>query len=923
MAKAPDGFMPLFLTGASQELFGCKCDEQVTAEKPMKLITIDLIRKDMQERAAVSDFSTCKAEMLSYKGVEVLIVYDVDFKYGSNFILALSEAAKNRYIEEDTAKIAVSAAATPTVAVGKDGQIIESVVEEPDDEPVVVVVPKPHSPWTLTCEKEIQEASAIPSRPPIRLLFSRRRRYFGAPMNLNDSNKDASLRIEFLNSVPPVNNADLEKKVEEKPLYRHCIMHTGIQAVPVQASQASQTSRLPAKNAIVQYTARTLDSGTDTGSSTEMDSAFQTMTTEVKKLLRGANAMMERALIENRLLNVFIDEYSHLRNPGEVPVIGHKDKGKLKEFQSFANPDTKGVPETVRAIAWNTTLYGVLAIACGAKRSFYDRITMSCKAVKSFVHIWALSDPLKAQLILSAPDDIFCVKFCPTNPFVLAGGCANGQVVIWDLTVHSKKLEHAAERSRHTSANKTINKIVSKHLDMQESVSQQHLDDDEEEDHPTDDFTHMTDAQKQDNTAPIVVPAMLTSIDHGHRCAITDLLWLPKGTDSISDIEISKSGRMVESTTTEAYQLLTCAADGTAFFWDIRSIPTSVVSDKDKNVATPNTPVPLKVLLKQADLVLRPLLKVGVVNEALTLDDGLTTFCINSTQHVINIANRALRELKENKAMASIAAVPTEPTSKFFLGTERGYLTFLDWKPPESDSGKLGVQTIDAFVQGHKGAIRSIRRSPFFPDIILTVGGNSVCIWTEKPNFNTKPLVEAFNPGGEMTAGEWSPTRPGVFFVARNNGSIDLWDLADSSSKPSLNTMISSPIALTCLLALECSRTTTTDRRGRENFLCVGDDAGKTCVLEIPPSFYVPISNEAVIIKKLFEVEEARIQYTLDRAVSRSMNTNTNRNEPVKAVDDHAQNRDILKKMIDTFKADEMKFLADMDLIKKAEKDDD
>ena len=45
------------------------------------------------------------------------------------------------------------------------------------------------------------------------------------------------------------------------------------------------------------------------------------------------------------------------------------------------------------------------------------------------------------QLLLEAPDDILCFKFMPTNPAIVAGGCINGQVVLWDISEHLERLK--------------------------------------------------------------------------------------------------------------------------------------------------------------------------------------------------------------------------------------------------------------------------------------------------------------------------------------------------------------------------------------------------------------------------------------------------------------------------------------------------
>ena len=35
--------------------------------------------------------------------------------------------------------------------------------------------------------------------------------------------------------------------------------------------------------------------------------------------------------------------------------------------------------------------------------------------------------------MLEAPDDIYSFAFNPNEPNILAGGCLNGQVVLWDI----------------------------------------------------------------------------------------------------------------------------------------------------------------------------------------------------------------------------------------------------------------------------------------------------------------------------------------------------------------------------------------------------------------------------------------------------------------------------------------------------------
>ena len=42
-----------------------------------------------------------------------------------------------------------------------------------------------------------------------------------------------------------------------------------------------------------------------------------------------------------------------------------------------------------------------------------------------------------------------------------------------------------------------------------------------------------------------------------------------------------------------------------------------------------------------------------------------------------------------------------------------------------------------------------------------------------------------------LSAGYWSPTRPSVFYIAKQDGSVDVWDLLDKTHEPSLTQSVS------------------------------------------------------------------------------------------------------------------------------------
>lgn len=60
----PEGIVPLFFSGKSQEIFECVADTDLTPDNPHKLIVKEKIVEDFKNRAAVSDFFPVKQKVL-------------------------------------------------------------------------------------------------------------------------------------------------------------------------------------------------------------------------------------------------------------------------------------------------------------------------------------------------------------------------------------------------------------------------------------------------------------------------------------------------------------------------------------------------------------------------------------------------------------------------------------------------------------------------------------------------------------------------------------------------------------------------------------------------------------------------------------------------------------------------------------------
>jgi dynein intermediate chain 2 len=108
--------------------------------------------------------------------------------------------------------------------------------------------------------------------------------------------------------------------------------------------------------------------------------------------------------------------------------------------------------------------------------------------------------------------------------------------------------------------------------------------------------------------------------------------------------------------------------------------------------------------------------------------------------------------------------------SKYLVGTEQGVVLLVNLKNRKQNNG------ITVFDQGpgkHHGPIYSIQRNLANSKCFLTVGDWTARIWME--DLKT-PIMTTKYHSSYLTAGCWSPIRPGVFFVTRMDGVVDIWD---------------------------------------------------------------------------------------------------------------------------------------------------
>ncbi|XP_075012286.1 dynein axonemal intermediate chain 3 isoform X4 [Calonectris borealis] len=788
---------PLVFTTKTQEIFNCRVDEDVTEENCFKLIKKEDIIQDLKTRATISDFHPVKKVVLEYPGEELLVVFDAKFQYGQNFYFVASEEAKENLLKP------------PETAEEKEEE--EEEEEENGEETLEVHPYKPpvHKPWiSLGSEKEVEEESVKDTVTKIKYMISRVRRKFGAPITFAD--KNASNVKDSYVECTSYQDKTFSIKMLEKDV--------GIQMVPKVREASTQTKWAYPKNAATQYFPRQL--------SNEEKEESQS-SEKLKEFLTSVHLRMEIALQQNEIMNAFFDDWKALAE--DESSSGGKPDVYLKAYQSFT--DLHHLRDrTISCVCWHPTIYGIIAASARKRLSYEEQVNLCDKSLlhQSVILFWSFFDPIHPQLILECPEDIYCFQFSPSDPNIIAGGCINGQVVLWDISQHEEKLQNAktvADGVKETAVN----------------------------------MPSLTQVQQSSTEPPLVRYYAVSSIEYSHKKPVTDIHWLP---DYFEDDRV---GATSENRAEICVQLVTCSPDSSVLFWDIPAtkLPEQPSSEKVKEKKVFYMPPDVPDTFKHLDLCWKPLTKINL--------------CESDTNREYSPIRISLRELhyhyKTSEKVQSVNTleVPAKespyremstPSSKnlkglenistdFSVGTEDGEIVYSNWKMEiDSDLAKPVSQKHTQKYAIHTETINTLQRSPFFKDIILSIGGRNFAIWKE--GVTNGPILQSSCSAGRYTAGQWSLTRPGVFFIGRDDGNIDIWDLLKKTHEISHFQNISESM-ITFISPWIAS--------AKQHFLAVSDDLGVLHVLEICQTLSDPSRNEHANVLDYFEREVKYLKY--------------------------------------------------------------
>ncbi|CAH2310444.1 WD repeat-containing 63 [Pelobates cultripes] len=403
-AGHPDYIIPLVLTSKTQEIFNCKVDEDITPDKPFKLLKKDEILNDIKARAAVSDFHPFKALVVEYPGEQILLVLDGEFKYGQNFYLVSTEEAKESILH-------------PPEGTTDEDEGDEELFDEYVPRPLIL------KPWiSLGSELEIEEESVNERQPKIKYLISRIHREFGSPVTFGDRNA-SEVRDGYI---------DCASYQDKRFSIQYKERDAGIQAIASIQNQSTQTKWTYPRNACTQYESRTFleEEIKSCLSSESLNQFINSVSIRIYAYLYVSIRILSiRICTQNEIMNAFLDDWNVLSEDDRT--FGGKSDSHLKEFQTFTEHHYCK-DKTVSCIHWHPSIPGLVAVSVTERLSFEERVNLAPRLLlkPSLIVIWSFSEPIQPQMMLLCPSDIYCFQFCPSDPNIIAGGCLNGQSVL-------------------------------------------------------------------------------------------------------------------------------------------------------------------------------------------------------------------------------------------------------------------------------------------------------------------------------------------------------------------------------------------------------------------------------------------------------------------------------------------------------------
>lgn len=175
---------------------------------------------------------------------------------------------------------------------------------------------------------------------------------------------------------------------------------------------------------------------------------------------------------------------------------------------------------------------------------------------------------------------------------------------------------------------------------------------------------------------------------------------------------------------------------------------------------------------------------------------------------------------------------------KYMVGTENGYIISGNRK------GTNQQERLPWMMKAHSGPIYSIHRNQAFNKNVLVVGDWSAKIFSE--DCKESAIMWSNQHRVKTTAGEWSAGRASVFFLTREDGVLDLYDILQEQKSAFLSFKLSN-YPLTCLRV-----------RDDGELVIVGNSVGTAFVVRYSSTLAETSKNDKVFLSAMFDRESRR-----------------------------------------------------------------
>jgi WD40 repeat protein len=313
---------------------------------------------------------------------------------------------------------------------------------------------------------------------------------------------------------------------------------------------------------------------------------------------------------------------------------------------------------------------------------------------------------------------------------------------------------------------------------------------------------------------PAILHKVLSYIDDSHRKPVVAIEWLPPA------LEFEKRRGMSEKNPKDGpvKYFATIAGDGLVMIWDILQLLESI---------------------NDHDFQWRPVHRVQLQRQDSGTEMGLCQllYCLDRYDD------------KGNKMLTN-----------FYATTEEGELIFGDWSArAEEDRKPEIIKKLYTSSKSFRPGL-SLERSPFFPDIVLSVTDFAFYLWKDGVSEHIFQSSYMTNASNYFTCGRWSPTRPSVVFLGLISGAIDIWDFSDQSHKASLND-VGASVGISSMVFLK------SQEKMKEQLMAVGDVNGQLHVHVLPKNLVREQGKEQDLMQKFLDREVERVSYHQDRRV--------------------------------------------------------